>query len=244
MESKGDVEGMALREAGLATKKNILSVSVRLFLQHGYRNTTIKQIMDQSTGNSISGFVNAFGSKEGILLELVKAMFSGQFDAAENALGEKYEPIYLYAVETSIQLTLTELNENLRELYTQAYSLPSTSDYIFMNTTEKTQKIFKQYLPELDSLDFYYLEIASAGIMRNFMAKKCDVIFSLDKKLERFLSSAFNVYDIDKEKQKEVIEFVHSLDIKSIAEKVMHQLFEMLEMKFDFKLDEDITKSE
>ncbi len=186
---------MALRVLGLATMKNILSVSVRLFLQQGYKNTTIKQIISQTNDNSISGFVNIFGSEEGVLLELVKARFEGQFVSASKTLEDKYEPIYLYAVETSLQLAITELNENIRELYTQAYSLPFTSEYIYLKTTERTQEIFRQYLPKLDSIDFYYLEVASAGIMRNFIAKKLDVLFSLDKKLECFLSSTLSVYE-------------------------------------------------
>lgn len=47
------------------------------------------------------------------------------------------------------------------------------------------------------------------------------------------------VYKVPEEEQEKVLAFIQSLDIRAIATKVMHQLFEMLEMTFDFKLSVD-----
>ena len=47
------------------------------------------------------------------------------------------------------------------------------------------------------------------------------------------------VYKVPEEEQKEVLAFIGSLDIRGIATKVMHKLFSMLEMTFDFKLSKD-----
>ena len=47
------------------------------------------------------------------------------------------------------------------------------------------------------------------------------------------------VYKVPEEDQKQVLAFVAELDIKDIAMKVMHSLFTMLEMKFNFKLSSD-----
>ena len=54
-----------------------------------------------------------------------------------------------------------------------------------------------------------------------------------------FLTSAMRVYKVPEEEQKEVLAFIGSLDIRAIATKVMHKLFSMLEMTFDFKLSKD-----
>ena len=75
--------------------------------------------------------------------------------------------------------------------------------------------------------------------MRNYMAKKCDIHFPLEKKLERFLTAAMRVYKVPEDEQKNVLGFVASLDIKSIAGEVMQRLFKALEMKFEFKLSKD-----
>lgn len=50
--------------------------------------------------------------------------------------------MYVYAVETAIQMTLTELNENLREIYIEAYTQKEASDYIFQETAKELYQIF------------------------------------------------------------------------------------------------------
>ena len=72
--------------------------------------------------------------------------------------------------------------------------------------------------------------------MRNYMARKCDIHFPLDRKLRRFLTAAMRVYKVPEEEQAKVLGFVAALDMKTIATEVMQKLFAMLEMKFDFKL--------
>ena len=172
-------------------------------------------------------------------MELVKTMFGGQFDAARSIVGGGLAPVYAYAVETAIQLTLTELNENLREIYIEAYTLPDTSEYIYLNTTTELKEIFGSIFPDYSDSDFYEMEIGTAGLMRNYMAKKCDIHFPLEKKLERFLTAAMRVYKVSDEEQENVLGFVANLDIKSIAGEVMQRLFKALEMKFEFKLSKD-----
>ena len=47
------------------------------------------------------------------------------------------------------------------------------------------------------------------------------------------------VYLVPEEEQAGVLAFIQSLDIRTIATKVMYKLFAMLEMKYDFKLSRD-----
>jgi len=148
-------------------------------------------------------------------------------------------PVYAYAVETAIQLTLTELNENLREIYIEAYSLPDTSEYIYLHTTAELKQIFSANFPDYSDSDFYEMEIGTAGLMRNYMARKCDIHFPLERKLSRFLTATMRVYQVPEEEQARVLAFIQSLDIRAIATKVMYKLFAMLEMKYDFKLSKD-----
>lgn len=110
-------------------EKKILTVCVQLFLEQGYKQTTISQIVKKA-GVARGSFQNLFSTKDAILMELVGTMFSGQFGVAKNIVGDNMSPIYTYAVETAIQITLTELNENLREIYIEAYTMPETAEYI------------------------------------------------------------------------------------------------------------------
>ena len=97
-------------------KRRILSSCVRLFILKGYRETTLADVMAEANVSS-SSFRNIFGTKDGILSELVDVMFENQFEMAGSALGNTSSPAMLYAVETAIQMVITERNENLREIY-------------------------------------------------------------------------------------------------------------------------------
>ena len=111
-----------MRKDGIETKRKILTVCVRLFLEQGYKDTTITQITEEA-GVTRGSFQNLFPTKDAVLMELVETMFGSQFDAARAIADNRLSPVYAYAVETAIQLTLTELNEKLREIYIEALSL-------------------------------------------------------------------------------------------------------------------------
>ena len=112
---------MALTDVSLPAKKRILAVCVKLFLEQGYKKTTLAEIL-QKAEVSCGSFQNIFRAKDGVLTELEEFMFSNQFGMARQITGETLPPVYVYAIETAIQLTLTELNENLREIYIEAYT--------------------------------------------------------------------------------------------------------------------------
>lgn len=183
--------------------------------------------------------MNLFPTKDKILLDLTETMFGGQFGAARSIADSKLPPVYAYAVETAIQLTLTELNENLREIYIEAYTAPDTAEYIYLHTTAELKEIFGGNFPDYSDSDFYEMEIGTAGLMRSYMAHKCDIHFPLERKLSRFLTAALRVYKVPEEEQRRVLAFIQTLDIKAIATDVMHKLFAILEMKYDFKLSMD-----
>ena len=228
---------MYLRRDSSETKRKILTVCVRLFLEQGYKNTSVSQIVDEA-GVARGSYLNLFPTKEKILLDLTETMFGGQFGMARSITDTKLPPVYAYALETAIQLTLTELNENLREIYIEAYSLPETSEYIYLHTTAELKQIFGENFPDDTESDFYEMEIGTAGLMRNYMARKCDIHFPLERKLSRFLTAAMRVYRVPEDELEQTVRFVERLDIRSIAERMMHSLFQTLAMHYDFSLQE------
>lgn len=227
-----------MRRNSSETKRKILTACVRLFLEQGYKNTSVSQIVDEA-GVARGSYLNLFPTKDKILLDLVETMFSGQFSVARSIADQNLPPVFAYAVETSLQITLTELNENLREIYIEAYSIPDTAEYIYLNTTAELKQIFGANFPEYSDSDFYEMEIGTAGLMRNYMARKCDIHFPLERKLSRFLTAAMRVYLVPEEEQARVLAFISSIDIRELAVTVMHKLFALLEMKYDFKLSMD-----
>ena len=230
-----DVIRISITSASLPAKKRILTVCVRLFLEKGYRRTTLAEIIEKAEV-SYSTFQNIFRAKDGVLTELVEFMFSNQFAMARSMTGAQLPPVYTYAVETAIQMTLTELNENLREIYIEAYTQKEASDYIFRETAKELYQIFSPYQPELTEQDFYFMEIGAAGIMRGFMAHPCDEALTLEKKLRTFLTMSLRSYHVPEDEIKKAVDFIGGMDIRAVSERVMHELFKALAMRFEFTL--------
>ena len=212
---------------GLLTQQKMLRVAVALFLEKGYEKTTTAEIAE-AAGMAQSSFFRAFSSKEALLLELVHRMFAGQFALAEQHSGEA-DPVLLYAVETALQLHITELTQPLRELYVAAYSLPTTSSFIYRSTAERLQKIFGVYLPEAEAKDFYEMEIASAGIMRGFMSVPCDLYFTMDAKLSRFLDCSLKLYNIPAQQRAAITAAVLKMDLHAMAAGMIQKIIRQAE---------------
>ena len=227
---------MAIRSDGIITEKRILQTCVRLFLENGYHKTTTSQILKEAQVSS-SSFQNLFHSKEGVLLELVEFMFENQFGIARNVAGSKLPPVYVYAAETALQITLTELNENLRDIYLEAYTQESTLDCIQRATAKELKEIFGVYQPELTEQDFYELEFGSAGLMRGYMTNPCTAEFTLERKLSKFVTLALRGYKVPEDEIDKVLAFIAGLDMRSIAQSVMEELFRRLAMHYEFSLE-------
>ena len=224
---------MAVRSDGLQTEKRILQACVRLFLENGYHQTTMVQILKEAQVSS-SSFQNLFRSKDGVLLELVDFMFENQFGTARSVAGAELPPVYVYAAETALQIALTELNENLRQIYLEAYTQEHLLDYIQRATAKELHRIFGPYQPGLTEQDFYELELGTAGLMRGDMANPCTADFPLERKLEKFLTLALRGYKVPEKELQQVLSFLAGLDIRGIAQKAMEELFRQLAMRYEF----------
>ena len=224
-----------LRRNSSETKRKILTACVRLFLEEGYKSTSVSRIVKEA-GVARGSYLNLFPTKDKILLDLTESMFGGQFDVARSIADKKLPPVYAYAVETSLQLTLTELNENLREIYIEAYSQPDTAEFIYLHTTAELKQIFGANFPDYSESDFYEMDLGTNGMMRSYMAHPCNEELTLEKKISGFLNLTLRAYNVPREEAEKAIAFVASLDIRKIAEGVMHQLLQALMMKYQFTL--------
>lgn len=207
-------------------RKRLLNSAMKLFLKKGYSATTLKELAADA-GTNTGVLMRIFGNKENILAVLVKYVLNEQFTYAAEMIKNKTEDkILFYATETSLQLHIVEYSENIRDIYGMAYSLPTTTQIIQQTITNKLEHIFKEHLPHLETKDFYELEIASGGIMRGFMTVPCDMYFTMERKIKRFLETTFLVYRVPDEKIKEATEFVSQFDFEETAARIVNQILE------------------
>ena len=178
-----------------------------------------------------------------MLLELVRQMFAGQFEIVERMLGAEADPLLVYAVETSLQMHIAECSEQLLELYAAAYTLPSTSEFIYQNTAEKLTRIFGPYLPGATARDFYELDIASASVTRGFMAKPCDLYFTMEAKLRRYLACCFRIYCVPEAVFRPVVDAAVSMKLHAAAEAAVAQTVRQVEEGYETVMAESRSRN-
>ena len=83
----------------------------------------------------------------------------------------------------------------------------------------------------METKDFYELEIASGGIMRGFMTVPCDMYFTMERKVKRFLETTFLIYRVPDEKIQEAVDFVSQFDYETIAQQTIDNMLVYLESK-------------
>ena len=221
-----------IQKKGIGREKKMLYAAIQQFLENGYERTTTAAIA-KAAGMAPSSFFAAFENKEALLLRLVQEMFHSQFFQSEALLPCNGDPVFLYSIETSLQLHITEISEALRELYVAAYTLPNTSEYINVNTAKKLQQLFAEYLPDATEKDFYEMDLASCGITRNFMARPCSMYFTIEDKISRYLSCCLTLYHVPEKKQRDIIDSILSMDLRTIAEKLIEDTIDRAEKGFE-----------
>ena len=210
-------------------RARLISVSAKLFLRKGYSSTSLREIASEA-GVNIGSLMHLFQTKETLLCELVNFVLEGQFRAAEQLLdGITDDKQLFWAAETTLQLYMAESDEKIRELYDAAYSLPKTSAIIYQNIAEKIHHYFGELHPEYEKKDFYELEIASGSIIRGFIAVRCDVYFTMERKVKRYIETAFRVYGADDGQIARAIAFVSQFDFKKIASQTIDAMLAYLE---------------
>lgn len=221
-----------LQQKGIVRRNKLLHAAIKLFLQNGYEKTTTAAIAKEAQV-SYSSLFAAFENKEALLLDLVKVMFQNQFSSAEEQGSTVNDPIFLYCVETAVQIYITELSEPLRELYVMAYSLPSTSEYVYETTAKRLEVIFANTMPQAQPKDFYEMEVASSGVMRAFMAKPCDLYFTVERKISRFLQCSLTLYGVPKPQQQILIDTVLKMDLSATAQAIINGMVQKAEAGID-----------
>ena len=211
----------------------ILTAATVLFVQKGYEKTTLMDISKLS-GVPKTKILYEMHSKEGILGLLVAKFLDGVAKASD-AVSKKLtdDKLMIFMANEVLQIYMAEMNEDMRNLYLSAYSMPKTSEEVLRRRAELFYKEFGEDFPEFELKDFYELEIASIGIMRAYISVPCSMYFTLEAKTDRLISTMLKIYDIDDKRIEKTKEFMKKIDFEAVAKKTVEDVFEELGIKTD-----------
>ena len=208
--------------------RKVLTAATRLFIEKGYERTTVLDIAKLS-GIPKTKIFYEMKSKEDILSTLVTKFLDG-VTAASNTVSQQYtdDKIFIYVANEVLQIYMSEMNEDMRNLYLSGYSLHKTSESVLLRRTDIMIDIFGKMFPDFEKKDFYEIEIASMGIMRAYMTVPCDMYFTLESKAKRLVTMLLRIYKTEDKKISEALEFIEKIDFEAIAEKAVADVFNEL----------------
>lgn len=218
------------RQENMSTRDKVLYAAATLFWEKGYEKVTIVEVAARA-GVNRGSVLFAIKSKENLLRTLVSYVLESTFSSSALLVGKADDPVLSYAAESALQLYMAESREEVRELAAVAYTLPTTSDLIYRKTAKRLSELFKPYNPDWEERDFYEREIASGSIMRGYMARPCDLYFTMERKMRVFLEATLAIYHVPEEKAGEAMQFLSGLDFEDIAERAIEEMLNVLKTK-------------
>ena len=211
----------------------ILTAATALFIQKGFEKTTLMDIAGLS-GVTKRVIIYEMNSKEEILGHLVVKFLDGVAEASDSAAKKLTDnKLFIIVANEVLQVYMAEMNEDMRNLYLSAYSMPKTSEAVLMRRANILFEQFSDIFPGFAKKDFYEFEIATMGIMRSYMSVPCNMYFSVETKVEKLIESMLRIYKIDEKTISEVVGFIKKIDFKAVAEKAVETAFNELNIKIN-----------
>ncbi len=214
------------------SEKKIIASAVKLFLQNGYSQTTIKMI-SADCGLRQGTIAYHYHTKEDMLKHLVEELMDYHSDIIEDTHEETKDELFSYAMEIAVQIALCENDRKAWDIYYSAYSHPQTFGFIKDWAAKKNYMLLKDRLPHWTESDFRHVENIASGIELAALMSPCNRYYSLEDKIVLTVDTMIKIYDVPKEERERVVEKIKKLD----CEKIGNELFEKFVSRL--KIEED-----
>jgi AcrR family transcriptional regulator len=197
-------------KSGDDSRSVILDVAYRLFLDVGYEQTTIRQISEAAKA-STGSIYHFFGSKDGILSELVTQMFEASGKAADAAFGKRKDPLYRLALELASQLQLLSINARLAEIYAAAYRSWPLTELILRLSVQRNKSILAERLPHWGDDQFFAAGLAIRGLLATVVDERLHLNrLSLNERVGLLLTAVLPLFEADSSEVKKISKAVHA----------------------------------
>jgi AcrR family transcriptional regulator len=173
---------MQTRKASSEVLKNrIIRISRRLFLEQGYENTSIRQILkkaDLSTGSLYHFFKN----KEEILLFGLHDALIEISSLTDGKAAEHKEPLLRYALDVALGTSEILKHNHLFNFYNAVYKNESVENLVISLKVEKMKTLLKDLNLAFSDDEIHSRMLAIHGATRALMIAKINKQLSADLK--------------------------------------------------------------
>lgn len=223
-----------------ATKKEIIQIATRLFLERGFADTSVKLISD-TLGISTGNLTFHYPTKEHLLSVLVKMLCDFQWHSMETVLDEGSSPLMALCLELAAMTTMCEESEIAREFYLSAYTHTMTLNTIRENDQKKYKKLFAPYTTDWEEWQFVEAETLVSGVeYGTLMNTPCSP--ELHVRLGGALRAIMKIYHVPDEECNACIARVFQMDYRSIGQQVLKEFTSFVHNISETQLEQYLLK--
>lgn len=162
-------------------RSKIIKISRRLFLEQGYENTTVRQILKKA-GLSTGSLYHFFKNKEEILLlGLQDALI--EISSLTDSKAAKYkEPLLRYALDVALGTSEILKHKHLFNFYNAVYKNESVENLVISLKVTKMKTLLKDLNLSFTDSEIHSRMLAIHGATRALMIAKINKQLSIDLK--------------------------------------------------------------
>lgn len=224
------------RENKINTRLEIIQVATRLFLERGYTNVLVSDIVGE-IGISKGNLTFYFPAKEYLLAELIHRLCDFQWELMEKTTAEK-SPLAAYLLEITAMTAVCCENQVARDLYISAYTSPLSLEIIRENDTRKAKRIFAEYCPGWTDEDFIIAEDIASGIEYSLFTGRKEPESTLNRRIARSLDTIMMVYHVPEDVRWEMTEEILGMDYRLTGRQMLEKFGQYAEAVNQRALDE------
>ncbi len=215
------------RENKINTRLEIIQVATRLFLERGYTNVLVSDIVGE-IGISKGNLTFYFPTKEHLLAELIHRLCDFQWELMGKTAAEK-NPLTAYLLEITAMTASYCENPVARELYVSAYTSQLSLEIIRENDTRKAKKIFAEYCPDWTGGDFIIAENIASGIEYSLFTGRQESGSTPDRRIAASLNAIMMVYHVPEDVRRQMIEDVLNMDYRRMGREMLEKFGQYVE---------------
>lgn len=209
---------MARKKVVNETKNAIIRVSIEMFLERGFTNTSVRAIAAE-LGISTGNITFYFPSKEHLLMVLVEMLCDSQWSMLEQQADEEETALMAFCMETMTVAAACEQNEIARDLFLSVFQSELCRNLLRENHVARAERIFSEYCGDWTHQQFRIAEILVMGIQHAVIIPT-DVEIPLSERIAGALNQILSIYGVPENNRAEKIRRILALDYNDIRQRV------------------------
>ncbi len=213
---------MGIRYRRQPTKQMIIQTGTKLYLEHGFTNTSNSMIckaLDISNGQ----LTFHFPTKEHLLAVLVEELCDFQWKIINDAPEKGESPLLAICLELAAMASICRENKIAKDFYLSSYTLPMTFKIISNNDVERAKTVVGRFCTDWTHEQFKRINDIVLGIEMITLMNADDDSDSLENRISAALNSILLLYQVPESFRKMKIQKVLNMDYTALGHRILKE---------------------